>query len=92
MKNESGTGKIRGTTGLEAYKMKKLIFLFILWASACAPEPDQVVVIEKTKSYHTQDCPKVMMADTKMMSKEEAKKLDCHPCKDCRPDETGNKP
>lgn len=54
--------------------------------AGCGKNPDEVVVIEKTKSYHTEDCPKVMMAKTEDMRREAAQKMNCQPCKDCKPD------
>ena len=67
--------------------MKKLFFLMTLCALAgCGKNPNEVVVVEKTKSYHTEDCQKVMMAKTESMPREEAQKMNCKPCGDCKPD------
>ena len=48
-----------------------------------APE---VLVVEKTKSYHTVNCSRVHMAVTKPMTREEAQEANCHPCPLCQPD------
>ena len=65
---------------------KYYLALLLLLLAGCSSKKDEVVVIEKTKSYHREDCARVMMADTKTMSKEDAVKINCHPCSDCKPD------
>ena len=49
-------------------------------------EKKEVVVIEKTKSYHTDECPRVNMARTKVMTIVEAQAINCKPCNGCKPD------
>ncbi|MBI1805948.1 MAG: hypothetical protein HYR76_02715 [Ignavibacteria bacterium] len=44
-----------------------------------------VVVIEKTKSVHTQECSRVYMARTKKVTIDDAKKMKFRPCPDCKP-------
>ena len=59
----------------------------VLLISGCGHRlAHEVVVIEKTKSFHTDDCPRVKMAQTKVMTIAEARALECKPCKGCRPD------
>jgi hypothetical protein len=64
-----------------------LAALFLVSAAGCAGAgSDNVVVIEKTKSYHRPECPRVKMAEVRTMTREEALALNCQPCPDCRPD------
>jgi hypothetical protein len=67
--------------------MKKSFLILVLLAFfSCGRKPNEVVVVEKTKSYHTEECPKVMMAKTEIRPREEAQRMNCKPCKDCKPD------
>jgi hypothetical protein len=67
--------------------MKKILWIFALIVlTGCGKSNTEVVVVEKTKSYHTENCDKVMMAKTETMTREEAQKMNCQPCKDCKPD------
>jgi hypothetical protein len=67
--------------------MKTFSFtLMLLVLFSCGRKPNEVVVIEKTRSYHTEECPKVMMAKTETMLREKAQSMGCKPCDDCRPD------
>jgi hypothetical protein len=47
--------------------------------------PGDVLVILRTKSYHTDACPKVRMANTRVMTIAEARGLNCEPCPGCAP-------
>ncbi len=47
---------------------------------------DKVLVIEKTKSYHTEKCSRVFMAYTKSAMREEARSRHYTACPDCKPD------
>jgi hypothetical protein len=59
----------------------------ILLSSGCgSTSQDKVLVVERTRSYHRATCPRVNMAYTLAMTREEAQALDCKPCPDCRPD------
>ncbi|MBI4547664.1 MAG: hypothetical protein HY707_06785 [Ignavibacteriae bacterium] len=49
-------------------------------------QKNEVVVIEKTKTYHTEKCPRVNMAHTVQMHIEEAQSRGCKPCPACNPD------
>jgi hypothetical protein len=46
----------------------------------------EVAVIEKTKSYHREECAKVKMADAKIEAFTPAIKADYKPCPYCKPD------
>jgi methylphosphotriester-DNA--protein-cysteine methyltransferase len=48
----------------------------------------EVVVIEKTKTYHREGCPPTNMAKTKIMTIAEAKADNNRPCPGCKPDST----
>ena len=63
-----------------------LLMMGVLMAGCASRGPNDVVVIEKTRSYHTDECPRVNMAFTRIMSREEAKSLNCKPCPGCQPD------
>ena len=47
-----------------------------------------VVVIEKTKTYHREGCPPTNMAKTTIMTIAEAKADNDKPCPGCKPDST----
>ncbi len=60
--------------------------ILLLAGSGCsANHKDEVVVILKTKSYHTDECPRVNMANAQVLTIAEAKALDCKPCPGCKP-------
>lgn len=64
-------------------------FPLILAIAGCAQRHrDEVLVIEKTKSYHTDECPRVHMANTRIMTASEAQAMNCKPCPGCQPDKT----
>ncbi len=80
-----------GSRGSDSNRITREVFLlvtcFFLGVAGCASgASDKVVVVEKTKSYHRDDCPRVMMAHAVWMTREEAQALDCKPCPGCRPD------
>jgi hypothetical protein len=80
--------------GLQDCKMKtRIIFIviaaasFLFAASGCShTAKGEVVVIKKTKTYHTPECRKVKMANTVEMTKEKAKLDHDSPCPLCQPD------
>ncbi len=93
MKSPAVTGKTRATIGLQVYEMKArnvvigLIAASFLLAAGCSQTANgKVVVIEKTKTYHTAECRKIKMAKVVEMTKEEAKLDHDHPCPLCQPD------
>jgi hypothetical protein len=60
--------------------------LLLLALSGCAGRRHgDVLVILKTKSYHTDRCPRVRMANTRLMTIAEARALNCEPCPGCAP-------
>ena len=63
-----------------------LAVLVILVVSGCAGRrPGDVLVILKTRSYHTDRCPRVRMANTRIMTIAEARGMSCAPCPGCAP-------
>jgi hypothetical protein len=76
---------------LERTKMLKnvfFIFVFFIFLIGCSNKNNnEVIVIDKTKSYHTEDCRRVKMAYTEQMTREEAITKNCKPCSICKPDE-----
>ena len=68
------------------------LFLVLLCVSAlnllgCSSKSQrQVVVVEKTKSYHTTNCPRVYMANVRYMTRDEAIATNYKPCPGCKPD------
>lgn len=60
--------------------------LIILAGLGCSERPrDGVLVILRTKSYHTDLCPRVRMAKIRLMTIAEARELNCLPCPGCKP-------
>jgi methylphosphotriester-DNA--protein-cysteine methyltransferase len=60
-----------------------LLFLF----SSCGPKfDDNVVVIEKTRTYHRPTCTQVAMAHTKAETRAQARAEGLLPCPSCKPD------
>jgi len=88
------TGKTRATIGLQEFKgsMKRAttlnIFLscIVILFGCTQQRSEKVLVIEKTKSYHTDRCSRIIMASTKMMTKGEAEAMNYSPCPGCQPD------
>ena len=63
-----------------------LILLGLIAVPGCAGRrPGEVLVILKTKTYHTDKCPRVRMANTRVMTIAEARELNCVPCPGCAP-------
>ncbi len=66
------------------------ILLTCLIFNACQSKPnDTVVVVDKTKIFHRSSCPRVSMANTRIMSIQDALALHFKPCPDCRPGSGG---
>ena len=60
--------------------------LLLLALPGCAGRRHgSVLIILKTKSYHTDRCPRVRMANTRLMTIAEARALNCEPCPGCAP-------
>ena len=62
------------------------ILLGLVAAGCDRHRQDEVVAIGKTRSYHTDQCPRVNMARTAMMTRTSARALDYRPCPGCKPD------
>ena len=63
------------------------VLVLLLAFPGCAGSRERnVVVVEKTRSYHKQNCARVRMAHTRTMTLEEARALNCEPCPWCHPD------
>lgn len=55
--------------------------------TSCNESPARsVVVVEKTKSYHREGCPKLNMPETTTMSIDSATARHLRPCPYCKPD------
>lgn len=66
-----------------------MFFLLTITIAGCGRRHEnEVLVIEKTKSYHTDRCPRVNMANTRIMTAAEAEAMSCKPCKGCLPDKS----
>src|SRR5260221_873338 len=95
-----GIGKSRdmiGSQGSEAGIRRRVNALLLaawllFFAAGCAGAGcagaggEMVIVTQKTRTYHREECPRVKMADVKVMTRDEALALNCQPCPDCRPD------
>ena len=69
-------------------KFLLVILIVGIFLAGCGHQnPDDVLVIQKTKIYHLQKCTRVNMANTVSMSRAEAQALNCKPCPGCKPDE-----
>lgn len=64
-----------------------LMLVLLLAIPGCrGRSPADVTVIDRTRSYHTDECPRVMMALTRTMTREEARALRYAACPGCNPD------
>ncbi|MCB0832888.1 MAG: hypothetical protein KDC45_05455 [Bacteroidetes bacterium] len=66
--------------------IRTFLFAVLLICAACSNHDNEVIVIEKTGTYHTEDCAKVKMAKTESMPIGEAKQKNMKPCGQCQPD------
>jgi len=70
--------------------MRKLFNTFMLTSlflvGCSTQQKGDVVVIEKTKSYHSDACPRVNMANCTIMTVRDAQAMHYMPCKGCQPD------
>ncbi len=66
--------------------MRKLLLIALLAASGCSVPQKRVLAIEKTRTYHTDSCPRVCMARTRTMTLDEAQELRLKACPGCKPD------
>ena len=63
------------------------LFTTVLLFSSCENKSNtQVVIIEKTKTYHRANCPQVNMAKVEFVSLGDAKQKGMKPCLNCKPD------
>ena len=69
------------------YFYSAIIVVILLFSGCGKKQHDEVLVIEKTKSYHIDECPRVNMAEAKFMTIAEAKARNCKACPGCKPDE-----
>jgi methylphosphotriester-DNA--protein-cysteine methyltransferase len=66
--------------------MKTVLLLFVVLLASCgARHPDTVVVIEKTKTFHRENCSRVRMAHTTTISFSDATAQGMKPCPYCKP-------
>lgn len=65
---------------------KHLLLIVLLFASCGNTRDDQVVVVEKTKSYHRANCGKLHMAHSTTISVADAIAQHLRPCPYCKPD------
>ena len=67
-----------------------LLIVAVCLLSGCSNhvKKGEVVVIEKTKTYHREGCPPTNMAKTTIMTVAEAKADNDKPCPGCKPDST----
>jgi len=63
------------------------LLMTVILAAGCRDHSQDVVVIEKTGSYHTEECPRVKMAYTEIMPLSQAVALHFKPCPKCKPHE-----
>ena len=65
-----------------------LSVLFSILVLGCAKRnQEMVIVVEKTRTYHIEQCPRIVMANAEEMTRGEARKRKYHPCPDCLPQE-----
>jgi len=62
-----------------------LLLFMMLFVSCGAREPETVVVIEKTKTFHRDNCARVRMANTTTVSVTDATAHGMKPCPHCKP-------
>jgi hypothetical protein len=62
----------------------RLALLLLLACIGCHREAG-VMVVEKTKIFHTRECARILMAHAVEMSVADALRLQYQPCPDCRP-------
>ncbi|HTP80252.1 MAG TPA: hypothetical protein VMM57_07605 [Bacteroidota bacterium] len=71
-------------------RMRFVTLVLVLAGTAllsCTVSPKKsVVAIDKTKTYHRENCPPVHMAKTTVMTAGEARRLNYKPCPICKPD------
>jgi methylphosphotriester-DNA--protein-cysteine methyltransferase len=67
------------------FALSVLVLLFLF--SSCGPKFDEnVVVIEKTRTYHRRTCTQIAMARTKVETRAQARAGGFLPCPYCKPD------
>jgi hypothetical protein len=78
-------------TGLPGYSTRWVISvlavsLFLGMAGCNSAHVREVVAIEKTRTYHREQCPPVAMAKTEVMTISEARARQLRACPVCKPD------
>ncbi|MBS4027003.1 MAG: hypothetical protein KGZ58_00080 [Ignavibacteriales bacterium] len=63
-----------------------VIFLLAFSLLSCEKKINVVAMNDKTKIFHKQDCPKLMMANVRLITVEEAKQRGGKPCPNCKPE------
>ena len=76
---------------MNKHKVLPIVTCAYLLMAFCLPacsggKKDNVVVIEKTRTYHREACPPVHMAKTQEMTLNQAKGQNLRPCTVCKPD------
>ncbi|HMD13610.1 MAG TPA: hypothetical protein VKI62_03215 [Bacteroidota bacterium] len=66
-------------------KQTFILFLFLIVLNGCQAPKQEVVAILKTRTYHTEQCAKICMAQTTIMTLEKARSLKLNPCPYCKP-------
>jgi hypothetical protein len=77
--------------GLRACNLKTVTLCVLCLAAGiclqgCSQGKDRVLAIAKTRSYHTDTCPRIHMAHTQFMTAAQAKTLEYKACPGCKPD------
>ena len=68
-------------------KARLLALICLLCFPGCAGSGERnVVVIARTNTYHKENCARVRMAHTRMITVDEARALNYEPCPGCHPD------
>ena len=90
MRNPGATGKIRDMIGLQGCErqggLMLLACMLIVFYGCGGAHVREVAVIEKTRTYHRDDCAPVHMARVEEMTVAEAKAKNFRPCPICKPD------
>lgn len=90
MRNPAATGKTRDMIGSQDCKrhgeLLLLACMLIVLHGCGRAHVREVAVIEKTRTYHREDCAPVHMAKAEEMTVAEAKAKNFKPCPICKPD------
>jgi hypothetical protein len=91
MRKKAATGKMRVMIGLQESDpvrifLRTLVAGTILFCGCAGYPPKEVVIIEKTHSYHRPECTKVMMAKTQYVLLTADISKTYKQCPYCKPD------